>query len=81
MTIRPGDQRDLEVTFDLDPCPTRIQSKRIVVLTDERGNETHEIPVEFHVGNPATAERLSPGSQTDRRPGRVGEALRFGSAT
>jgi hypothetical protein len=70
MTIPPGDQRDLEVTFALDPCPTRVQSKRIVIQTDERGNETRAIPVEFHVGNRATPDRLPPGSHTDRKPGR-----------
>lgn len=70
MTIRPGDRRDLEVTFALDSCPTRVQSKRILILTDERGNETRAIPVEFHVGNRTTSDRLPLGSHIDRKPGR-----------
>lgn len=51
---------------------TGVWSKRIVILTDERENESHKVSVEFHFGNQATSDRLPPESDNnDRNPGRV----------
>lgn len=47
MSLRPKEQRILRVNFEPTFCTDPSVVKRVVIVTDEPDNATHEIPVQL----------------------------------